>query len=73
MSYLILNGWPPLDVNGLTPIGSGPLAVGKRVMGVDAAPVLPKQDSGFAYLKGKDTESEEAQEHANSGSLALYA
>jgi hypothetical protein len=26
-----------------------------------------------AYLKGKDAESEEAQEHANSSSLALYA
>ena len=25
------------------------------------------------YLKGKDPESEEAQEHANSSSLALYA
>jgi len=25
------------------------------------------------YLKGKDAESEEAQEHANSSSLALYA
>jgi len=25
------------------------------------------------YLKSKDAESEEAQEHANSGSLALYA
>jgi integrase len=27
----------------------------------------------LAYLKGKDAESEEAQEHANSSSLALYA
>jgi hypothetical protein len=27
----------------------------------------------LAYLKGKDAESEEAQEHANSCSLALYA
>jgi hypothetical protein len=27
----------------------------------------------LAYLKGKDAESEEAQERANSGSLALYA
>jgi hypothetical protein len=26
-----------------------------------------------AYFKGKDAESEEAQEHANSSSLALYA
>ena len=26
-----------------------------------------------AYLKDKDAESEEAQEHANSSSLALYA
>ena len=26
----------------------------------------------LAYLKGNDPESEEAQEHANSGSLALY-
>ena len=25
-----------------------------------------------AYLKGNDSESEEAQEHANSSSLALY-
>ena len=28
-------------------------------------------DVTLAYLKGKDTESEEAQEHANSSSLAL--
>jgi hypothetical protein len=27
----------------------------------------------LAYLKGKDAESEEAQEQANSSSLALYA
>jgi hypothetical protein len=27
----------------------------------------------LAHLKGKDAESEEAQEHANSSSLALYA
>jgi hypothetical protein len=27
----------------------------------------------LAYLKGKDAESEEAREHANSSSLALYA
>jgi hypothetical protein len=27
----------------------------------------------LAYLKGKDAESEEAQEYANSSSLALYA
>jgi len=27
----------------------------------------------LTYLKGKDAESEEAQEHANSSSLALYA
>jgi hypothetical protein len=26
----------------------------------------------LAYLKGKDAESEEAQEHANSSSLALH-
>jgi hypothetical protein len=30
-------------------------------------------DVTFAYLKGKDAESEEAHEHANSSSLALYA
>ena len=27
----------------------------------------------LAYLKGKDAESEDAQEHANTSSLALYA
>ena len=27
----------------------------------------------LAYLKGKDAESEGAQQHANSSSLALYA
>jgi hypothetical protein len=27
----------------------------------------------LAYLKGKDAESEEAQEHVNSSSLALYS
>ena len=30
-------------------------------------------DVTLAYLKGKDAESEEAQEHANSSNLALYA
>jgi len=30
-------------------------------------------DVTLAYLKGKDAESEEAQEHANSSSLTLYA
>jgi hypothetical protein len=30
-------------------------------------------DVTLAYLKGKDAESEEAQEHANNSSLALYA
>ena len=30
-------------------------------------------DVTLAYLKGKDAESEEAQEHANRSSLALYA
>lgn len=30
-------------------------------------------DVTLAYLKGKDAESEEAQEHANSSSLVLYA
>jgi len=29
-------------------------------------------DVTLAYRKGKDAESEEAQEHANSSSLALY-
>jgi hypothetical protein len=28
---------------------------------------------GTGYLKGKDAESEEAQEHASSSSLAVYA
>jgi hypothetical protein len=31
------------------------------------------QEVTLAYLKGKDAESEEAQEHANSSSLALFA
>jgi len=30
-------------------------------------------DVTLAYLKGKDAEPEEAQEHANGSSLALYA
>jgi hypothetical protein len=30
-------------------------------------------DVTLAYLNGKDAESEEAREHANSSSLALYA
>ena len=30
-------------------------------------------DVTLAYLKGKDAESEEAQEHANGSSLAVYA
>jgi hypothetical protein len=49
------------------------------LMGIDA-PIDPEVSSGtesldvtLACLKGKDAESEEAQEHANSSSLALYA
>ena len=30
-------------------------------------------DATLAYLKRKDAESEEAQEHTNNSSLALYA
>ena len=30
-------------------------------------------DVTLAYLKVKDAESEKAQEHANSGNVALYA
>jgi hypothetical protein len=30
-------------------------------------------DGALAYLKGRDAESEEAPENANSSSLALYA
>jgi len=30
-------------------------------------------DVTLAYVKGKDAESKEAQEHANSSSLAQYA
>jgi hypothetical protein len=30
-------------------------------------------DLTLAYLKGKDTKSEEAQEHTNTSGLALYA
>jgi hypothetical protein len=30
-------------------------------------------DVTLAYVKGKEAESEKAQEHANSSSLALYA
>jgi hypothetical protein len=30
-------------------------------------------DVTLAYLKGKDAESEEAQEHAKNSSLAVYA
>jgi hypothetical protein len=30
-------------------------------------------EESIGYFKGKDAESEEAQEHANSSSLALYA
>ena len=30
-------------------------------------------DTALAYLEGKDAESEEAQEYANSSSFALYA
>jgi hypothetical protein len=38
-----------------------------------SASVTKSLDVTLAYLKGKDEESEEAQEHANSSSLALYA
>ena len=31
------------------------------------------RDLALAYFKGKDAESEKAQEHANSSSLAQYA
>jgi hypothetical protein len=51
---------------------------GARVA-IDVFAVIPPRilhfglDVTLAYLKGKDAESEEAQEHANSSSLALYA
>jgi len=48
--------------------------VGRRC--VNKHPIQLGQESldvTLAYLKGKNAESEEAQEHANSSSLALYA
>lgn len=39
----------------------------------ESVPGHESPDVTLAYLKGKDAESEEAQEHANSSSLALYA
>jgi hypothetical protein len=56
-----------------------PLVVGYSEVGrrcVTKHPIRLGHDSldvTLAYLKGKDAESEEAQEHANSSSLALYA
>jgi hypothetical protein len=49
--------------------------------GVDGSPTNPSEsgwghespDVTLAYLTSKDAELEEAQEHANSSSLALYA
>jgi hypothetical protein len=38
----------------------------------DPRPPRESLDVTLAYLKSKDAESEEAQEHANSSSLALY-
>jgi len=34
---------------------------------------MPSLDVTLAYLKCKDTDSEEAQEHTNTSSLVLYA
>jgi hypothetical protein len=50
------------------------LIAGKILSELDYAEKPPKPyTKQLAYLKGKDAESEEAQEHANSSSLALYA
>ena len=45
----------------------GSFGVLMRILGDESLDVT------LAYLKGKDAESEEAQEHANSSSLALCA
>ena len=59
------------------PITSGLSANGKLSPRTRSSPVIrlshQSLDVTLAYLKGKDAESEEAQEHANSSSLALYA
>jgi Tol biopolymer transport system component len=41
--------------------------------GGDGKELFFPNPAALAYIKGKDAESEEAQEHANSSGLALYA
>jgi hypothetical protein len=43
-----------------------------RIRG-NAGSVHESPDVTLAYLKGKDAESDEAQEYANSSNLVLYA
>jgi len=51
---------------------SGLVLVGQPEVGRGVS-INESLDVTLAYLKGKDAESEEAQEHAKSSSLALYA
>jgi len=51
----------------------GKMAAGKSTLARDLAAREWWLDVTLAYLKGKDAESEEAQEHANSSSVALFA
>ena len=57
------------------------MGIAREMPGVDGSPTNPSEsgwghespDVSLAYLKSKDAELEEAQKHANSSSLALYA
>ena len=57
-----------VPINALVLIELGPnFPAGRIRLGHESLDVT------LAYLKGKEAESEEAQEHANSSSLAEYA
>jgi len=54
--------WPGDESSQVAPVNTIRIRLGHESL-----------DVTLAYLKGKDAESEEAQEHASSSSLALYA
>jgi len=83
----ILGTRPPARVwrftlaSASTPLGSNRFCSGRVVGDPEGESVntirirlgYESLDVTLAYLKGKNAESEEAQEHANSSRLALYA
>jgi len=58
---------------GATKGSSARSGIGRQPVASVGSTQVTSMDVTLAYLKGKDAESEEAQEHANSSSLALFA